>query len=1086
MKMKNASLVILLVAFLCCAVLAPLAQAQTTGTIIGHVKDPSGAVVPGALITITAPATGFSREVTTGDAGRYIVPRLPVGTYSVSAEKEGFKRGTRGNVVIDVAENVRVDITLQVGSRTEVVEVLASTVKIETRVATLGVTVDKRRIVDLPLNGRNFLQLAVLQPGATPGLQLSTNNTAPTPGGSANSPQVNGLRGQSNNYLLDGANNNEAFLGEAGFLPPPDALQEFRILTNSYSAEYGRGGGSIISVVTQSGSNEIHGTVYEFLRNDKLDARNFFASEVSPLRRNQFGFSLGGPIQNDKTFLFGSYEGFRESRGVPLAATVPTALEQSGDFSQSAVQPIDPSTGSPFPGDIVPIAPIGQNIISHYPLPNDPSGDPIHNFQGQRPSDRDNFLIRVDHTISDKQTFMGRYGFVDGEGQTPRVSANFGGIINLPDFRALDTFRFQNVTLADTYIFSPSLINTVRLSYNRYAGQAFFAADPAITIRDLGLQYAVAVEDALALPQIVVPGITAAGYSTSGPTDRAENTFQLGDDIVYLRGKHSLKFGAQVQRIRHTLLSPQAFGGILAYFGGNTGNAIADLLIDDPTFAFQGAGSGDRDWRSFWTQLYIQDDFRVAPRLTLNFGLRYELRTPYKELRNRRATFRAGVQSTVFPAANEGQLFFGDPGVTDTTVELRKKNFAPRFGFAWDICGDASTSLRGGYGIFFDTASFFILHQSVVAPPFLSFYAGFGPLSDPFASNPIVTPGSTLAPFSAPYQLTFMEPNWRVPYAQQWNLTFERQLPADFLFQAAYVGTTGRNLPGAKNINSPIHIPGVDPVTGLPFSTAGNAQSRRPFPNYAVLLQLSTEFNSSYNGLQLGLRKPFSHGLSLGVAYTYSKVEDSFSVPGPFRAVLNQTASLVATYDDLSLEKGRALFDVRQRFVVNWIWEIPAFKGQGGFAEKVLGGWAVTGIMSAQTGFPFSVFDTRQPSCVAFDYALDRTDLVGDPNSGPRALSEWFNTSAFVPLTACSATRGNAGRNIVEGPAIQNWDLGLIKRTPIGETVNVEFRAEFYNAFNHPNFDLPVNDIASPVFGSIRSTVPGNEREIQFGIKVNF
>ena len=255
MKMKKASLVILLVAFLCCAVLAPLAQAQTTGTVVGHVKDPSGAVVPGALITITAPATGFSREVTTGDAGYYIVPSVPVGTYSVSAEKEGFKRVTRGNVVIDVAENVRVDITLQLGSRTEVVEVLASTVKIETRVATLGVTVDKRRIVDLPLNGRNFLQLAVLQPGATPGLQLSTNNTAPTPGGSANSPQVNGLRGQSNNYLLDGANNNESFLGEAGFLPPPDALQEFRILTNSYSAEYGRGGGSIISVFTQSGSN---------------------------------------------------------------------------------------------------------------------------------------------------------------------------------------------------------------------------------------------------------------------------------------------------------------------------------------------------------------------------------------------------------------------------------------------------------------------------------------------------------------------------------------------------------------------------------------------------------------------------------------------------------------------------------------------------------------------------------------------------------------------------------------------------------------------------------------------------------------
>ena len=1082
--MRKNMLVISLIAVISCGILPSVGKAQTTGTIFGFATDSTGAIVPGTLITVTEQSTGFSREMLTGSEGNYIVPRLSVGTYSVTATLDGFKTFTRENVILEVDQNARVDVLLEVGGLTDIVLVLESGATVETRAATLGETVDQLRIDGLPLNGRNFLQLSVLQPGATPGLRLSSNNTAPTPGGSANSPQVNGLRGQSNNYLLDGANNNEAFLGEAGLVPPPDALKEFRILTNSYSAEYGRGGGSIMSVITQSGSNTVHGSVYEFLRREALDARNFFAMEKSPLKRNQFGFSLGGPLSRDNTFLFGSFEGFRESRTVALSAIVPTALENAGDFSKSANKPKDPNTGQRFPGDIVPRSAIGKNIMSHYPYPNDPSGLPIHRFQGQRPTDRDNLLFRFDHRISEKQEFTARYGFMDGVGQTPRVSANFGGIISLPDFRALDTYRVQNVTLQDNYVATPNLVNTLRLSFYRYGGKAFFGAPPAVTTKDVGFTFPVGVKDELALPQIVVPGLTAFGYSTSGPTDRAENSFQLEDTIAYVRGDHSLKFGVQLQRIRHTYVSPQAFGGTLAYFGGASGNATADLLLDKPTLILQGAGSADRDWRSFWAQLYFQDDIHVTSRFTLNFGFRYEAKTPYKELRDRRATFRPGVQSTVYKDAAPGQLYPGDSGVTDTTVQLRH-DLAPRIGFAWDVFGDASTSLRGGYGMFYDTPSFFILHQSVVAPPFLSFYVGFGPLPNPFASNPIVNPDGK-APFAKPYQLTFMEPNWKNPYAQQWNLTFQRQLPADFLFEIAYVGTAARHLPGAKNINSPIHIPGVDPVTGEPLSTAGNAQSRRPYPDFSVLLQLSTEFNSSYNGLQMSVKKPFSYGLSLGSSYTYSKVLDTNSFPGPFRAALNQTASQLATYDDLSKQKGRALFDVRERFVLNWIWEIPAFNNQGGAAEQVLGGWSLTGIVAAQTGFPFTVFDTSNPSCPAFDYALDRTDLKGDPNTGPRTVDQWFNTSAFLRLKPCSATRGNAGRNIVDGPGFQNWDLGVRKNISIGEKANLQFRAEFFNAFNHPNFDIPDNNIASPTFGRILSTTLGNEREIQFGIRLQF
>ena len=1073
--MRRNILLISLIVIISCWILPSTGEAQTTGTILGFATDETGAVVPGTLITVTEQSTGFSREVLTGGEGNYLVPRLSVGTYSVTATLAGFKTFTRENVIVEVEQNSRVDVTLEVGGLTDTVLVVDSAATVETRVATLGETVDQLRIDGLPLNGRNFLQLAILQPGATPGLRLSSNNTAPTPGGSANSPQVNGLRGQSNNYLLDGANNNEAFLGEAGLVPPPDALKEFRILTNSYSAEYGRGGGSIMSVITQSGTNAVHGTVYEFLRRDRFDARNFFAKEKSPLKRDQFGFSLGGPVKKDTTFLFASYEGFREERTIALSAIVPTALENAGDFSKSANKPNNPATGQRFPGDIVPRSTIGKNIMSHYPTPNDSSGLPIHRFQGQKPTNRDNLLLRLDHRISDKQEFTARYGFMDGESQTPQVSANFGGIISLPDFRALDTYRVQNITLSDTYIATPNLVNTLRLSFYRYGGKAFFGAPPAITTKKLGFTFPTGVEEQLALPQIVVPGLTALGYSTSGPTDRAENSLQFENTLAYVTGKHSLKFGVQLQRIRHTYVSPQAFGGTLGYFGSGSGNATADLLLDKPTLILQGAGTADRDWRSFWTQLYYQHDVQVSPRFTLNFGLRYEARTPYKELRDRRATFRPGAQSTVYPKAAKGQLYPGDAGVTDTTVQLRH-DLAPRIGFAWDVFGDASTSVRGGYGIFYDTPSFFILHQSVVAPPFLSFYVGFGPLPNPFASDPIVNPDGK-APFNKPYQLTFMEPNWKNPYAQQWNLAVQRQLPADFLFEMAYVGTAGIHLPGAKNINSPIHNSGA---------TAGNAQSRRPYPDFSVLLQLSTEFNSSYNGLQLSLKKPFSYGLSLGTAYTFSKVLDTNSFPGPFRAALNQTASQLATYDDLSKQKGRALFDLRQRFVMNWLWEIPAFKNQGGAAEGVLGGWAFTGILATQTGFPFTVFDRANPSCPAFDYALDRTDLVGDPNTGPRTVKQWFNVSAFKRLTACSATRGNAGRNIVDGPGFTNLDVGLIKSIPIGEQAKLQLRAEFFNALNHANFDIPDNNIASPTFGRILSTTPGNEREIQFGIRLQF
>jgi hypothetical protein len=1051
--------------------------AQTTGTILGTVKDQNGAILPGAAMTATNELTNLTRTVTADAAGNYTLPLLPVGKYTMTAELSGFKRYVRTGIVLEVNQSARVDITLLVGAVTEAITVEAGAQLVDTTTSALGEVIEERKMVQLPLNERNFLQLGLLQAGITPGISVSPIAGSPNPGGVASNFQVNGLRLQANNFLLDGADNNDPFHGTAAAVPSPDALQEFKILTNMYSAEFGHAGGAIVNVVTKSGTNEFHGNVYEFLRNDVLDARNFFSEKTPKLRRNQFGATFGGPMVKNKSFIFGSYEGFRLRQGITKSATVPTALERQGNFSQSASQPFDFINSQPFPNGVIPpnrMNAVARRLLQFYPLPN----RGINQFTSTQDltSDRNQFTIRLDHSFSEKNKFTARYYFEEGFTVKPFQNTIFGVDVSVPGFPHKDDFRIQHVVVSDTHVFSPHLIGDLRVAFNR---SRILALVPQFDDNPSDFGFNIPTTQKPNLPLITIAGFTTIGQNNEANSFRHNNIFQYQGSLSYTTGKHSFKTGADIRRTQMNNQADVVNPGSYLFLGIFTRNPFADFLLGNPLLFLQGGGDSVRNWRFAAYQFYAQDDFKVRPRLTLNVGLRYELNTPGTDERDRTVAFRPGQQSRVRPETPPGLVFPGDPGVTRSTIQTDKNDFGPRLGFSWDVFGDGKTSVRGGYGIFYDTLIGLFPNELTFNAPFYLVIALVPPPSfeNPYQShNPFIANSKgefSVAPFS---QFEILDRNIRSPYVQQWNLTIQRELGKDFLAEISYVGTKGTKLIGTRNINAARFIPGQ--------SNPGNVALRRPFaPQYGPLFNYETVFNSSYNGLQFTVNKRFSQGFSLLAAYTFSKALDLLSIPINFETTPGQ-ATYPQNQNDLRAERGRAAFDIRHRFVLSYVVDLPFFKGRGGALEKALGGWQVSGITTFQTGSPLTVLDSSDPSLDGD--ATDRPDLVGDPNQGPHRVERFFNTAAFRPVPFGSGRYGNAGRNIVTGPGFNNFDFSLIKEIKLSETRYFQFRAEFFDLFNHPNFDLPVNDITSPNFGQIQNTKPNSERQIQFGLKFYF
>jgi hypothetical protein len=1081
-----------------------LSAQQITGNIRGKITDPTGAVIQAARVSALQTETGLSRTTVTDNAGNYLLLELPVGHYRIEVSSPGFQKYVREGISLSVNETASVSARLAIGSEKERVQVQADASLIQPTVTGLGKVVLQQELLDLPLNGRNFSQLGLLQPGVaplTPGLAEAGGSLR---GGQAYA--VNGQRPESNNFLIDGANNFNGVDGGFVLKPPVDAITEFKILTHNASPEFGSSLGSTTNIVTRSGSNAFHGAAWEFLRNDAFDATNYFATTTEPLKQNQFGATIGGPIRKDKTFFFGFYEGFRNRQGETQLTTVPSLKQRQGDFSELCTEGFsggfcnNPNhqlfnifSNQPYADNrLTSIDPISQGLLGFFPAPN--SGLNLFASTQTLQDDNDQFGVRLDHYLSLADTLNFRYIFSNGSRLDPLSPSG----ASVPGFPVGEDHRAQNFVVQETHIFSPSLIGVARISFlrNKFLfGERVNHTTPG----SLGFQYQPSLGLAVGPPFIQVNGYSTIGDPITGPRNSYENSFDYSGSLSWVHGKHDVKFGGGYQHRQINVTQGIATNGFFVFAPFPVTDAFASFLFGQPVFFLQGRGDFSRGIRGNALNGYVQDTYKVNSRLTFNYGVRYELPFPYTEIHNRQTLWIPGRQSQVNPNAKPGLLYPGDPGVPAGLISTFKKGFAPRVGIAWDPTGGAKWLVTSSYGIFYEpyyTGQGGPLQAPISAPPYLQTpQISLPNFADPFNGNPPIN-----GQFSTPLTNLTLSSNLTLPYSQDWDLNIQRSLGNNFLFEIGYVGTKGTHLPRFIEANPAVFVPGF--VNGQPISNSSNADQRRLYSGctlndppdsciYSSTGLISSISSSSYNALQTSLRKRFSHGISFLASYTFSKSIDdvsSFNITGSAAKPIAGENDLAQNPFDLAAERGRSLFDSRHRFVVSYEWSLPFWNQPRAWYQHALGGWQVNGIATLMSGTPFTVFDSTDVSAQGgapeiSGFSSNRPNLVGDPNSGPRSVNNWFNANAFQQLDPISNAGqfGTAGRNIVAGPGYADWDFSALKHIRVSESKEFEFRAELFNFLNHPNFRLPDSDISSPTFNHILAAQ--SPRLVQFGLK---
>jgi len=1171
------------------AILALLAGAShvladVTGAILGTVADPTGAVIVAAHVALRNQNTGFTRTAATDQSGNYQFLQIPVGQdYVVEVEAAGFQKGVQTGIVLQVNQSFRADFQLQVGAAAQSVEVSAAIMQVETNSTQLGDVIDDHKMTTLPLNGRSYLDLLGLQAGVVPvtsGASFSNHNAS----GNLFSGivSVNGMRESGNAFLVNGGDVEEGTNNGASIVPTLDSIQEFRLLTNSFDAEYGRFTGAIVNVVTKGGTNSIHGTAYEFLRNDVLDARNFFdQNQVNPstgqeipnsakgaFKQNQFGGGVGGPIKKNRLFFYTDYQGTRQTRSTSSGITaVPSVSERGGDFSDVGATGFPaltgvvrgdntPNSGSMnevltqrlgytvnngepywvpgcttvqnaidgmcvFPNQVIPqkaMSPAALGTMKFIPNPTGfRSGQPYYSTTAYPGTLRDDkWAEKVDlHTVRTGDWAF-YYHFDDASVFNPFA----GG--NIPGFPSDTPTRAQQANFSNTRTFGPSAVNEFRVNYTRNALRLGAASGSGLgTVSSFGFQ-----EGGLGLIPTVknlegVPAIqlnsTGVNFGVPSSTWQFNNTYQLADNFSKIIGAHTIKFGGDVRKFQINMRWRYGMNGTFGFSGTETGNDFADYLLGAPDLFIQ-ASPGDLDARSTYTGLYVQDSYKVKPNFTLNYGLRWEFSRPWSDKYNRLQAFVPGLQSKLYPNSPEGWVFPGDPGIPSTLAPTRYKNFNPRLGMAYSpgfsggvlgklFGGPGKTSIRAAGGIY--TTAFEQIQNNFELgnPPFAQYWQSptFIYLEEPFKGRNAPDPGQRFPfvkpPVGVPTNWSIFQPvqsvpgfviDNKLPYAGHFNFTIQRDVEHVAIFTIGYVGTIGRHLlsqveadPGNPQLclqtpgcgpfgeNTIYHLANGQTVYGTrPYGVTSGRYLNQGILDFAEVQWMQTWANSNYNSLQISANRTIG-ALHLLAAYTWSKSIDNSSGFGdvdinPYNHALGRSLSA---------------FDIPQNFVVSYSYDLPFSKWIG--KHRLTDGWQFSGITRFASGLPILLGDSADPSLCGCSGA-DFPNFNGQPIHfyDPRASSNhlYFSTSNFSAPQL--GILGTANRRFFVGPGLNNTDLALHKTTRITESIGMEFRAEFFNVFNHAQFLNPGGDINSSSFGLVGSA--RDPRIGQLALKLQF
>jgi hypothetical protein len=1061
---------------------------MNTGDITGTVNDPAGAIIEGATVVAVNLNTQLRFSSLTNGAGQYLLAQLPPGAYTLTVNVQGFKQAVEEHVALHVNERMRQDFSLQLGDARESMVVQAIPGLVETESAEIKDVIQNQQVADLPLKDREFLQLTLLSegvvnpPGGTRGDSLQQTGKL---------INVLGQRTGHNLFLVDGVSVTDEYFNNVVLNPSPDAIAEFMIDKTNYGAEFGGKSGGVINVITKSGTDRLHGSVYEFLRNDIFDAKNFFDLPGQPtpaFRENQFGGAVGGPIVKNHTFFFVNYDGQRTRKSLADLFSVPTVAERSGNFAGVATL-LDPITRQPIPGSNIGndpalrLDPAAVALLAKLPPPTPAltGQNNLLSVQGQT-YDNNQYNVRLDHRFSDRDSSSLRGSLFDANELDPFGSSVLNEAL-LPGFGRTLRTHSVNVAAAETHTFSPNVINEFRFGWLRVSGGQGDpnAGNPFAS--EHGLQGVTSNPADAGYPQIALSNAFSAIGSAAGFASRIDRDFEFVENVLIHHGSHGLQFGAYIFHLDFNPSFPNDARGLYTYSGSYTGNPLADFLLGYPSQAQVGLGRGSENAHTNWAHFYAEDGWQVTPSLRIDLGLRYEYNANLAARANQTSNidvsapggpaFVVAGNAANFPPAAAGLASLSplpivsasSVGWNDSLLTPRYLRFSPRLGLAWRVPGSRETVVRAGFGIYTNQAAYSILQNLAENMPFFLVKT---------VSNSGATPTLTTESILAQNPTGAIGANgvnhdYRIEYNEAWNLTVQRAVTANTTVEAEYVGSRTVHADSSTAANIPLPGPGA-------------VQARRPYPVLAAFTSIRWDGWATFNGLTLKVTRRLSSGLSFDADYTLSRSWDDASDTGTTNAEFNLPQNVY----DAGLEKAPSSFDHRHRFTVNAVYDLPFARGSKGPVHYLLGDWRASGILVIQSGAPFTVNlssanDVANIGLIGGNN-VERPNVVADPNGGAKTPAAWFNTAAFQ--LPAQYNFGNAGRNIVVGPGLANLDLSLQKEWGLRENRTLQFRFDAFNALNHPNFNLPGRIFGASDFGVITSAQ--DARELQVALRLMF